>query len=102
MGPKALQGLCAPGHFAKSSTPSDPAERQKIADAAKAVEDAKLAPKAAARAAAKARANHPAYDPSRLTTLEPMLKQWGRDMREKANKMHTKATDLKALARATA
>ena len=94
LGPKALQGLCAPGKLAMSSAPSDPPERQTIVDAAKAVEDAKLASKAAAKAAAKARAKNKAYDPSRLTTLEPMLKQWGRDMRVTATKMHTKAEDL--------
>ena len=82
LGPKALQGLSAPSQFSKSSAPSDLAERQKIADAVKAVEDGKLASKAAAKAAAKEKAKNKAYDQSRMTTLEPMLKQWGRDMRE--------------------
>ena len=75
LGLKALQVLSAPGQFAKSSAPSDPAERQKIADAAQAVEDAKLATKAAAKAAAQEKAKLKVYDQSRLTTLEPMLSQ---------------------------
>ena len=74
LGPKALQGLSAPAQLSKSSAPSDPAERQKIADAVKAVEDGKLASKAAAKAAAKEKAKNKAYDQSRMTTLEPMLK----------------------------
>ena len=81
-GPNALQGLSAPAQFSKSSAPSDPAERHKIADAVKAVEDGKLASKAAAKAAAKEKAKSKAYDQSRMTTVEPMLKQRGRDMRE--------------------
>ena len=62
--------------------------------AAKAVEDAKIAKKEAAKAAAKAKAKAKAYDQSRLTTLEPQLKGWGLDLREKCKKMFKKATQL--------
>ena len=94
LGKKALQGLHDLSTFSKTSAPSDPAERAKIENAAKALEDANLAKKAAAKAAAKAKAKAKPYDIGRLTTLEPLLKGWGVDMRDKAEKMYHKAMQL--------
>ena len=87
------------GLIAKTSAPSNPEARAKLEEAATAIEDAKIKNKEAAKVFVREKAALKPYNRSRLTTLEPMLKGWGAEVLEKANKMVVKASALLKLIR---
>ena len=90
LGPKAPKGLSAPAQVSTSSAPSDPAERQKIADAVKAMEDGKLASKAAAKAAAKEKAkNMKIWDKKTASNRAPLRRVRDNDIEIPGKKDNT-------------
>ena len=76
---------------ARSSAPTDPAERAKMEEFENQVAKAKAAAKATAKAKTK---KVKEYDASKLTILEPALKGWGTEARKRATEKLDKADNV--------